>query len=91
MPAIEYYDQQELRRLLCDNCGHDWAPKVTSPKQCPQCKTPTKLEDTIPTTCQWLSDDEAGSLCDDCGVEVAVVKHEGMKLGVRCLRKLRMI
>ena len=85
MPAIEYFDKEGVRRLICPNCAHDWRPMVSSPKMCPRCKK--YLDKKKDIKCSWLTDNDKGSLCDECRADVAVVKHLGKKLCVRCLQK----
>lgn len=30
----------ELATLICQRCGHEWVPRVKSPKRCPNCLSP---------------------------------------------------
>ncbi len=85
MPAIEYFDQEGARRLICPRCGHDWKPIVVNPKMCPRCKK--YLDKKKDIKCEWLTPDEKGALCDKCRTGIAVVKHQGAKICVLCLRR----
>lgn len=30
---------EELPKLHCVKCGHDWVPRVPNPELCPRCKS----------------------------------------------------
>jgi len=31
--------EMSLNKLVCVKCGYKWIPRVSEPKECPQCKS----------------------------------------------------
>ena len=33
-----YYEYDNMKKVKCDLCGHEWLPRVEKPVSCPRCK-----------------------------------------------------